>query len=279
MILIMTLLVRNEEDVICENIEYHLSQGVDFFIVTDHLSEDRTTDILYNYERQGYIELISASGPYIQTDLVTKMAEIAFSKYKADWIINNDADEFWYYKNGKLKDAFINVPSDINIIRAKRHNMLLPKNGVKNDFYQEMIFRRKKSLNPIGANLPSKVCVRGANNVVIHPGSHKITHPDGNEVFNSEIEIFHYPFRSYEQFQRKIRTIGDEYEKNPQVDPKTGKEPGNTLKTLYKNKENAIKKYSRYITVDEKMVLSSIFTFNPIVKDRRLANMLRKVME
>lgn len=37
--LVMTLLVRNEADVIETNLEYHLAQGVDFVIVTDHGSE------------------------------------------------------------------------------------------------------------------------------------------------------------------------------------------------------------------------------------------------
>jgi len=32
--IVMTLLVRNEEDIIRENIEFHLSQGVSFFIAT-----------------------------------------------------------------------------------------------------------------------------------------------------------------------------------------------------------------------------------------------------
>ena len=37
--LVMTLLVRNEVDVIRANLEYHLAQGVDFVIVTDHGSD------------------------------------------------------------------------------------------------------------------------------------------------------------------------------------------------------------------------------------------------
>ncbi|HJM57083.1 MAG TPA: hypothetical protein QF446_07130 [Planctomycetota bacterium] len=39
--LVMTLLVRNEEDILATNIEYHLARGVDFIIATDNLSDDR----------------------------------------------------------------------------------------------------------------------------------------------------------------------------------------------------------------------------------------------
>ena len=51
----MTLLVRNEEDIIRENIEFHLSQGVSYFIATDNRSIDGTADILREYEAKGVL--------------------------------------------------------------------------------------------------------------------------------------------------------------------------------------------------------------------------------
>src|ERR1039458_1887987 len=56
--LVMTLLVRNEADIIEANLEYHLAQGVDFVIVTDHGSEDGTSEILREYERMGVAKVI-----------------------------------------------------------------------------------------------------------------------------------------------------------------------------------------------------------------------------
>ena len=50
--IIMTLLVRDEEDVLRQNIDFHLSQGVDFIIATDNLSVDSTKDILKEYENR-----------------------------------------------------------------------------------------------------------------------------------------------------------------------------------------------------------------------------------
>jgi hypothetical protein len=44
--LVMTLLVRNEADIIEANLDYHLAQGVDFVIVTDHGSSDETVELL-----------------------------------------------------------------------------------------------------------------------------------------------------------------------------------------------------------------------------------------
>ena len=50
--LIMTLLVRNEEDILKENIEFHLNQGVDHIIATNNLSTDGTTQILEDFKNR-----------------------------------------------------------------------------------------------------------------------------------------------------------------------------------------------------------------------------------
>ena len=50
--IVMTLLVRDEEDVLAANLDFHFAQGVDFVIATDNLSVDRTPQILRDYERR-----------------------------------------------------------------------------------------------------------------------------------------------------------------------------------------------------------------------------------
>jgi hypothetical protein len=42
----MTLLVRDEEDILDANIQYHLSRNIDKIIITDNLSKDATKDII-----------------------------------------------------------------------------------------------------------------------------------------------------------------------------------------------------------------------------------------
>jgi len=54
--LVMTLLVRDEEDIIGENIEFHIRQGVDFFLVMDNNSIDNTKNILKKYEESGILK-------------------------------------------------------------------------------------------------------------------------------------------------------------------------------------------------------------------------------
>src|SRR3954453_12487381 len=102
--LVMTLLVRDEEDIVADNLDFHLAQGVDEVIVTDNGSEDATLEILRPYEERGVAKDINEpSDDYSQGRWVPRMARMAATELGADWVINNDADEFWWPRNGTLK--------------------------------------------------------------------------------------------------------------------------------------------------------------------------------
>ena len=53
--LIMTLLVKDEEEMLEKNLIFHKSLGVDGFIVTDNNSSDATPRILQKYKDKGWI--------------------------------------------------------------------------------------------------------------------------------------------------------------------------------------------------------------------------------
>ena len=76
---VMTLLVRNEEDVIAENILFHYAQGVESFLVMDNLSTDATSAILRRLARFVPITYIQqTSDTYDQAQWVTEMARSAY---------------------------------------------------------------------------------------------------------------------------------------------------------------------------------------------------------
>ena len=95
--LVMTLLARDEADIVESWLAFHLNAGADFVIATDNRSEDGTTDVLERYAREGHVHLIREPGEDLRQDeWVTRMARLAATEFAADWVINSDADEFWW---------------------------------------------------------------------------------------------------------------------------------------------------------------------------------------
>ena len=124
--LIMTLLVRDSEKLLRENLEFHLKQGVDYFIITDNRSVDRTSCIIEDYVAAGLAERIwEPDDTYSQGRWVTRMARRA-AIARADWVINSDDDEFWSASAGTLREVIAErlgndtLVRDESVLRAVR---------------------------------------------------------------------------------------------------------------------------------------------------------------
>src|SRR5439155_1354934 len=119
--LVMTLLARDEADIVDAQIKFHLNAGVDFVIATDNLSVDGTTDILESYARDGYLHLIREDSEYLhQADWITRMGRLAATDFGADWVLHSDADEFWWPRGESLRDVLASIPERYGIVRALR---------------------------------------------------------------------------------------------------------------------------------------------------------------
>jgi len=210
----MTLLVRNEEDIIRDNINFHLSQGVDFIIAMDNNSEDKTTQILKEFASRGVLHYIyQPSDNYDQKGWVTSMARLAYNRFGADWVINNDADEFWWPLKGNLKSTFDRIPFSCNLLRAQRKNFV-PLDFISGIYYKSMIYRELVSLNYLGNPLPPKVAHRGSGEILVEMGNHNVRGGDNVEIEENLVDIFHFPIRSKPQFVKKIQKGGAAINRN-----------------------------------------------------------------
>lgn len=217
--LVMTLLVRNEEDILEQNIAFHHAQGVDQFIIMDNLSTDGTSDTITSLATEFPVfHLTQAQDDYHQTAWVTEMARIAYTQFGADWVINNDADEFWVPKRGTLKSYLRSLPPDISTVTIHRHNAVvrcpyphLP--GVSHPRLSSVF--ETESLNALGRPLPRKCLHRGSADVIVHQGNHSVKGVEGRSLaLTDEIRILHFPYRSLASYKQKINVGGAAYQRN-----------------------------------------------------------------
>ena len=205
----MTVAARDEADIIGAQLAFHLNAGVDFVIATDHRSTDGTTEIFREFERAGYLELIEESGTgYPQSEWVTRMARLAATKHGADWVINSDADEFWWPRAGNLKDVLALVPPRYGAVRAFfRHFVVRPDD--EQPFYERMTVRITPSeplTDPTAEyRTIEKVIHRGDPDVNVGAGNHTATGVTLGLLSGwYPIELLHFPIRSRAQSERKF---------------------------------------------------------------------------
>ena len=106
--------MRDEEDAIADVLRYHHAQGVDFFVVTDNGSKDRTLEVLGRWADAGLLRVIQEPSPKLRDrghEWVTRMARVAATEHGADWVVHGDADEFWWPHRAPIKDALAAVPA------------------------------------------------------------------------------------------------------------------------------------------------------------------------
>jgi hypothetical protein len=201
----MTLLARNEADIIDAHVAFHLNAGVDFIVAIDNGSDDGTTEILDSYARDGHLQLTRDAGDLEQSDWVTRMARRAATDFGADWVINSDADEFWWPRGGSLKDVLSAVPAAFGSVRGMwRHFAPRP---LGDEFFAERMTVRV--LNP-GAedNSPYsprfKAAHRADPDVTVVAGNHRVTGCDLVPLGGwYPIDVLHFPIRSLAQARAK----------------------------------------------------------------------------
>jgi hypothetical protein len=215
------MVVRDEEEILAANLDYHLAQGVDAILVIDHGSSDGTPDILQSYARTGAVRAWREEDrAHRQADRVSRLLAIARDEHQADWVIHADADEFWIPLAGSLRDVFASLPSEYGYVQVPRSEFL-PSEVDGRAFHERMLVRRVPSLNLRGTELEPKVAQRPEAADRVAPGNHSLLSPRlpcAPDI--GVLEVLHYPIRSFPQLERKVLRNGVGHEVNPaRVDP------------------------------------------------------------
>jgi hypothetical protein len=269
LMLVMTLLVRDEQDILEANLEHHLAAGVDQFVVTDHRSTDATSEILERYRRLRVLESTREESPaYLQATWVTRMARRAHA-LGATWVINADADEFWWPRDASLRDGLMSVPYGQDVIVARRYDFP-PVPDESGAFHDRMDLRELRSRNLLGQPLPPKVAHRAHQQIVVAQGNHSVSAPGlGRACDDGRVEIMHFPMRTFAQFERKIVNGGSAYEA-----PESPPIVGGTWRYAYREWRMGRLRdlYGQHVLAHERV--SERLAAGEIVKDTRLADRL-----
>lgn len=213
----MTLVVRDEVDLVDDWLRYHLACGIDQVIVTDHRSVDGTSEVLAEHAREGRVRVIREDAQEMrQADWVTRMARLAATDHGADWVVNSDADEFWWPRDGGVHELLDAIPRRYGVVRALWRQFVLRSDGPE-PFAERMIVRCRPVADftsPYHAQV--KIAHRALPDVVVSEGNHD-AYGDGLTLVREWLpfEVLHFPLRTEAQladkFLRRRAILGGEH--------------------------------------------------------------------
>jgi Glycosyl transferase family 2 len=275
--LVMTLLARDEADIVDSWLAFHLNAGADLVIATDNRSEDGTTEILERYARDGHVHLIREPGEDLRQDeWVTRMARLAATDFGADWVINSDVDEFWWPRGASLRDVLAAVPPRYGTVGAFLR-MFVPRPGVGDPL--ERMTVRFSALAPINdpASLYKpirKVVHRAHPEIRLTRGNHALVDSPFDPLRGwYPIEVFHFPLRSLDQTTHKAALQGNAFEKYVARPPTAYH--ANMFEAL---RSGRIEEYYLSLVVGDDEVESGVAE-GRLVADSRLRDALRQLRD
>jgi len=273
---VMTLLARDEADIVESWLAFHLNAGADFVIATDNRSEDGTTQILESYAREGYVHLIREPGEDLRQDeWVTRMARLAATDFGADWVINSDADEFWFPRGESLRDMLGAIPDRYGIVWAFwRLFVPRPDDGT---LFAERMTARFSALAPINdpaslARPMRKVIHRAHPSVRVARGNHGLVESSFSPLRGwFPVEVLHFPVRSLEQCRHKAALQGRAFERY--VDRAPTAYHANMYAALQSGR---LEEHYEALVVDDRELARGIEA-GRLVEDIRLRDALRRL--
>lgn len=194
-------MVRDEQDIIGHTVR-HMLDEVDFVLVADNLSTDRTREILDEITNETFrlVVVDDAEPGYFQSEKMTGLARRARLEMGADFIVPFDADEWWFSPYGRIKD----------VLAEQAHGYVFPAptydhvmTGLDDETEPNPIHRMEWRRDY--PNKLPKTAFRWTPDAVIAQGNHDVYYTEQVPVVSGVLAVHHYPMRSLDQLLRKVR--------------------------------------------------------------------------
>lgn len=206
------MMVKDEADIIGENLLWLHHRGLRRYIINDNDSTDATASIIERFRRAHCdVELLVLKDPivrYMQAQKTTGMYRLAMSIWPdLRWIIPADADEFLIAEQGLgVLDEFDSQVDAVSIPKVIHFKSRGPTSADLSNM-EQMDYRSRLFY------VPPKIIPRSNILVSITQGNHKIHLSDGRPAiyaggFGHGLYYREFPTRSFEHLLRKIRNGG-----------------------------------------------------------------------
>lgn len=194
------MMVKDEDDIVGLSAA-HLLAHVDHVLVLENGSTDGTAEILHELADQtGRMTVIDDPEPgYYQSAKMTALANRAHEE-GATWVLPCDADEFFDAGGGRIGTLLDAVTDDtVDIVECDFfHYCHTPLDPPWTNAPASMQWRERASQIP-------KVAVRWGSGLEITQGNHgALYHGFRGTPASFRAVVHHYPYRTLEQYQRKV---------------------------------------------------------------------------
>lgn len=217
------MMVKDESDIIRQNLLWLYFVGVRRFVIIDNNSSDSTPEIIKDFSKSSAdIEMLSIHDPlihYFQKEKTTGMFHFARSVWPdLKWVFPIDADEFLIPQQGF--DPLEGLSPEIDAITIPKVIHCL--SGEPIEYGQDALFNMP--VRTLLGAVPPKVAVRVNSEASIEQGNHFVSFPQGRSPIHASglcLGFYYreFPTRSFAQFLRKVRNGGAAIQAAKKYDP------------------------------------------------------------
>lgn len=207
-LVVLMLTTRDEADVLKQNLEHHLAEGIDHVGVCDNRSRDDTQEVIRSFG-DSVSSLVFEDFSRRQAFRMRCLERVAERLgRRPDWIGVADTDEFFWAPQANLPELLADVPPDV-VAATSRQKLFVPteEDAETGPVYGRMCHRTAKDDSPFHhGHREGKTFYRGAwlRRITSEHRSHEVPHPEWR--FPVAL-VHHYMVRDADHFVKKVRRL------------------------------------------------------------------------